>query len=313
LDVILHIGLPKTGSSFLQRWLDLNNDFVAYLPNEYGGNRLAIECCDMREFAGRSDFIANIERTSLQEIRAQLAAFEVRYAPRLIISSEYFFLARPAAIRTKFAEFGLNVVKIICLLRRQDRIIASGFAQDVKALNHKDPIAISPGGYTAWYDWLKLMNDYQSAFPAAEFVPLEFDYMRKTGGLLARWKHEIGCVSDTFDSILFDVKVNPSLPGELVEVCRAANQLGIPYLSSFALMAAQDGLVAGNYALPSEHQEEIRNGFADLNDKFVSKLRDPTGFEDYTKEHWQINDGSPVNLEPATVARLLDYALKRNA
>jgi len=200
--------MPKTGSSFLQRWLELNSDAVPQLPNENGGRRLAIECCDLGEFAEREDLAGYAKHFSMAKVIEKIESLKTHNHPRIVISSEYFYLAHPENINKKFVELGLNVEKIICFLGRQERMIASGFAQDVKELGRADPLILSPGGYTEWYDWLKIMKNYQSAFPAAKFVPIEFDFMRKTGMLLPRWKQEIGCTKQTHD--IMNLNVNPS-------------------------------------------------------------------------------------------------------
>lgn len=308
LNVVLHIGMPKTGSSFLQEWLVANSESAPNLPMVKGAHRLAIECCDQERFPGREDFATNSDHISMDQVADALASLKARNPKRIVISSEYFHLARPHDIRDKFDELGLRVEKIICLVRRQDRMIASGYAQDIKALGREEPLVFSPGGYTEWYDWLKIMRDFDIAFPLAKFVPLEFDHLRETNGLLPRWKKEIGCAEETRDAEISRRNINPSLPGDLVEVCRVGNAYGMD-LNDFALKAAKEGVLTSQYVLPRDLQEIVRRGFAHLNDKFVAELDDPTGFEDYTSEQWVVSDGSPKAPTVAAVARLLDFAI----
>ena len=315
LRVILHIGLPKTGSTFLQHWLVANEDAlansVAVISGDQGAQLLAQLCCDRDRFAHRPDFAANSNDEAIRTLLARLASLRDRNAARVVISSEYFFLAEPGMIRTTLLQFGLEIEKVICLLRRQDRLIASGYAQDVKDLAHKDPLSISPGGYTVWYDWLELQRAYTSAMPAARFVPLEFDHLRRSGTLLPRWKQELGVSSIATDEPASSAEpVNPSLSGEMVEVCRAANELGLPSLSALALEAARRGLVGSPYMLPASMTHELRSGFAARNDEFVAQLDAPRGFEDYTTNGWKLEDVKVPQFRPEIVAQLLALALE---
>jgi hypothetical protein len=306
MNVTLHIGIPKTGSSFLQEWLTINAGSVRSLPVEYS-TRLAVECCDTADFADRSDF-GVINRTTLSSVVAGLDALANGASDPVVLSSEYFYLARPAAIRDIFASLGLRVVKVLCFLRRQDDLLASGYAQDVKALDRTEPFDLAT--CRDQYDWLQLQSDYRAAFPDADFVALEFEHLRRSGTLLARWKAELGCTAPTVDVIPGGDLVNASLPGELVEVCRAANRLGNAALADFALAAARRGIATGRCRIPSEAQRAVRARYAASNDRFVAALRDPAGFERYTSAHWTIDEQDVSSLlSPDMVAELLIFAL----
>jgi hypothetical protein len=288
----------------LQRWLQINSEQVPSLTPDRA-TRLAIWCCDPSTFYDRPDFQHHIRSTSLSDVIEELSIARAKGVERIVISSEYYFLARPTVIAKIFADLKLTVEKVVCFVRRQDRIIASGYAQDVKALRRADRLEISPGGYTSWYDWALQQQSYQSALPDATFVPLEFDHLRHSGKLLDRWKLALDCAVTTVDSLPDGELVNPSLPGELVEMCRAANEIGDFGLSEWALDAVQRGIAVSPYRLPEAMQIELRDGFSASNDEFVSAIDDSACFEDYTSAHWEIVEGSPVTLCPSFVAKLL--------
>lgn len=310
MNVILHIGLPKTASSFLQKWLEVNSDFVTSLPNDDGGNRLAIECCDHIRFHNRPDFADNMNQLTMHDVHQRLIKLRESCTSSIVISSEYFYLANPANIKRTFANLGLNVTKIICFFRRQDRIIASGFAQDVKALGRADPIELSPGGYTFWYDWLTLLNNYQATFFGVPFIPLEFDHLRRTNALCSRWKEELGISeSETIDTIPGGSLVNRSLPGEMVEICRVANELGLSSLSDFSLRAANEGIVNSSYKLAISAQMQLKKAFSKKNDLFIKYAGLNDDFLDYSSDHWMVGEEESPVLRPEVVARLLAFAL----
>ena len=107
LKVILHIGLPKTGSTFLQHWLVANEDAladsVAVISGDQGAQLLAQLCCDRDRFAHRPDFAANSNDEAIRTLLARLASLRDRNFDRVVISSEYFFLAEPGMLEIRSA------------------------------------------------------------------------------------------------------------------------------------------------------------------------------------------------------------------
>lgn len=316
MDTILHIGLPKTATTHLQRWLDVNAGAIAsevgVLPSQGGGHLLATLSCDQERFSDRADFLAISSRTKQADLRANLDTLRRLNRP-IVVSSEYFFLADPAAIKTLAVENGLNISKVICVFRRQDRLIASGYAQDVKMMGRSD--AIRSVGYTETYDWNLLSNRYVEVFPGAEFVSLEFDRLRREASLIDHWKRELG-VSDlaTRDSVSSGKLVNESLPAEMVELCRVANELKLGSFSELAFLAARKGIVSKQYQLPPSLQREVRDAFAVSNDRFVKGLKDPSPFDEYTSSGWGApgseDSNNPNGLSLVAVAKLLALAME---
>lgn len=305
MKIILHIGLPKTASSYIQEWLRINSDAVASLPIHLA-TRLATECCDSEKFGARPDFVFH-QQTHVSAVEECLSLLAANGAERIVISSEYFYLASPSSISQVFRRLGLRVEKAICFLRRQDGLLASGYAQDIKGLSRTEPFDLETCRDV--YDWLQLQTDYLTAFPDAHFSPLPFEHLRSSGTLLARWKAEIGCDAATLDTLPNGDTVNVSLPGELVEVCRAANEAGDRSLVDFALCAARDGIVTSTYKLPRSVQLELHERFAPLNDLFFANLDNTEGFESYTSRNWVVDEADmPANLSPEIVARLLMLA-----
>lgn len=306
MKVVLHIGLPKTGSSFIQEWLRINSNLVPSLPVDKS-SRLATECCDAATFYDRSDF-QSINNVSIASVVEEIAAIKAQKTDRIVISSEYFYLAKAENIAEIFCKFELRVEKVICFLRRQDDLLASGYAQDVKALSRTKIFDLEECNDV--YDWLELQSNYKAAFPNADFVPLEFGYIRNNGGLLSSWKREIDCIVDTIDTIPGGDIVNISLPAELVEICRIGNHSGDKLLTDFSIYAASCGIVSSNYRLPKHIREQIREKYSKKNDLFVSLLKNPASFESYTSGHWNIDDlEASDHLSPEVVSRLLRFAI----
>ena len=305
MRVILHIGLPKTGSSYLQEWLRINPDVVACLPLAES-SRLATECCDMRNYSGRPDF-SSINEMSIVAVEQKLFDLRRRDIKRVIISSEYFYLARPSAIRAYFENLDLSVEKIICFFRRQDDLLASGYAQDVKALSWTEPFDLDK--CRDLYDWLQLKSEYEAAFPEAAFSPLEFDYLRSNKTLLSVWKSEIGCTTSTLDLIPGGDIVNASLPGKLVEVFRIANQTKNKSVIELLQHIKKPDVGSSPYRLPLKDQAALWERYSERNDLFVATMDDPKPFDHYTSANWKIDEVEMIpDLSPEMVVHLLTAA-----
>lgn len=317
MEIVLHVGLPKTATTYLQEWLNHNKTLLSsrlgVLPSQAGGHLLAALCCP-EQYHGRSDFVSIFRSYSLESTSKNLKSLRAEGHSRAVISSEYFFLASPARISEVLTQYSLDVKKVIVLLRRQDRLIGSGYAQDIKELARSEPIGEI--GYSKHYDWSILLTAYAQAFPEATVVPLDFDFLRRNRSLVDVWKRELG-VEDiqTVERWESSGLVNESLPGEMVELCRASNALGLPSLTAFSFQAARAGIVSAKYELPADTRNAVRDAFCDANDAFVASLDDPTLFHEYTSSAWKPSDTEkfdPNTLRLSTVARLLAYALLSN-
>jgi hypothetical protein len=311
MDAILHIGLPKTATTFLQRWLAVNaqalSAHIGVLPGRFA-HRIGVAAASHSRPEPRPDF-DNIRRTSMDAVRSELVSISP-VSNRLVISSEYFYLAKPTHARIVTEKLGLNVRAIICILRRQDRLIASGYAQDVKMLNRTDPLRI--GGYTSLYDWEAFVGEWKKQFPNAKFRLHDFDSRRSDGSLLTCWKEalEIGSVA-TIDDFRKGGPINESLGAEGVELCRLANVEGYS-LSDFALAAQRDGIVSTPFRLSDEQVVKLRETYGPANLKFLEEHY-AAEFSHYAPDQWNIDSGDDFTGKMPEKAwlSLLRYGLEQ--
>ncbi len=127
MTVYVHIGLHKTGTSSIQAFLRKNKP--ALLERGYlyprtgwtagGHHNLAYELLGRKRFSEAPGRLADLE--------AELAT-----APHAILSSEELEFLELADVRRLKAALGEREARIIVYLRRQDALIGSTYAQQVK-------------------------------------------------------------------------------------------------------------------------------------------------------------------------------------
>lgn len=221
----IHIGMPKTGTSLVQAVLDDMRGLLAkqgvWTPSSFlVCHRLAVAATPEDDpIRQRADFL-DIERAmplpeALEQLAQAISGFHTA-----ILSSEYFSECSPRLLKSLLGSKGIDVTTavIVAALRRQDRIIASGFNQDVKALNRTKPVTWSPS-VAPRHDWYARLQPWAAEFGKASIKLLVFD--RAVAG-----QH--------------------SLTGLLLEAC------GVRYDGEMVRQCEQQRSAAENRSLPAE-------------------------------------------------------------
>lgn len=151
--VFLHIGLPKTGTTYLQEALWLNRDRLAerglYLPGARRQHLLA--SLELREDPGLTHRPRQVERpwTHLSElVRARLEAA----GGDALISHEFFASATPAQVERARAAFPDAELHVVLTARPMVDLFTSRWQEWVKNGNHLpiDSYPPEPKGVSAW-------------------------------------------------------------------------------------------------------------------------------------------------------------------
>ena len=234
LDVVLHIGLPKTGTSFLQNWLAANRRQLAdqgiHVPaRPILAHRLAVEYLPEGARKQRSDVQAILQQ-EWSLVVAEVMQARAAGASKLLLSSEYFWLSDTVALSEGLAELGCEAWRIVACLRRQDRLMEAGYNQEVKAMNLAD--RFPRPRYHSFYDWRLLHARWREAFPAAALCFRNYDLLSREGRLLEDFLEQVqpGLFSRMQDHAVDVDRSNESLSAELLEAKRLANELGAPEL-----------------------------------------------------------------------------------
>lgn len=127
--VFLHIGTPKSGTTYLQEKLALNRDAIARQGLTYPSTRTG------NHFEAALDLIEERWAGQLEVARGQWSALvgEARKAPGdVLISHEILAAATPAQIRAATGAFGDDEVHIVLTARDLARQIPAEWQENVK-------------------------------------------------------------------------------------------------------------------------------------------------------------------------------------
>jgi hypothetical protein len=269
----LHIGLPKTGTSSLQEWLRVNSASFAEagftVVPLMSAHRLAVETLG-DAISCRPDIVWIRAQVTLAQALADAAH------DRAIISSEYFSLAEPRAVRDLLQEAGIGISKTIAYLRRQDIYCAAGYAQDVKAMGAFE--VVTSASYTDALDWTLLRQSWQDV---SEVVTV-LNYDLHKHDLINSFSHALG-VQD-IPTIDLKERFNPSLSAELTEVARILNQKQQRF--DLQLLEAVKGRHPDiRFGFTAQVTGEFERHYIESNRKLAEMY--PEEFSSYAVENWQ--------------------------
>lgn len=200
MEIIVHIGRPKTGSTTIQSFLDLNKEalvdqgihYAAELSNTPSQKEFAIAACDfgdMKVPAGSVRTMAKI--TGRESLRKYAAAFEEKFAAAraklgkddtLVISCEQISVWFQKVEKIKkvdayFKQFA-DKVRYVIYLRRQEDVIPSSYSQRIKVgqtISFQEHI----DGLIKKLDYNKMVSNWAEAVGKDNILPalLEPDYL----------------------------------------------------------------------------------------------------------------------------------------
>ena len=182
MNLWLHIGTPKTGSSSIQSFLFDNRSELAKYglvplipgPRQASANRLA------SAIGGRAKFDA-------AEVAAHCFECARREAPRdAILSSEEFYLNDPAKIARTLAPYIAEhdaKVHIVLYLRRQDLFIDSFYSHRRKTGRYRGTLKDFILGFAAReLNYVAMIDLWRAAFPQATLHLRRFERARFPDG-----------------------------------------------------------------------------------------------------------------------------------
>jgi hypothetical protein len=283
-DLVLHLGMPKTGSSALQVFLARNHEAllrrgVDYLP--IGEFALGV---NGRISAGNGAYLA---RTLLapdspariaepERHRAEFAAAIERSGGRIgIVSSELFIDARREALETLIGELreGGITVKAFYYIRRHDQFLASAYMQQVKRHGCTD----SPETYvrTAYrqHPFLKYHSFYRylsEIFGPANVICRTYDgEVTKNNALFHDFLAALGIATD---GLVFGVPdVNTSLTPKEVAMMLLINRYK-PRMQ-FSDLVVENAVSTGAMKAGMEHHILPRRLVAEVEEHFRDENR----------------------------------------
>lgn len=158
IDVFIHIGSPKTGTTAIQQFLTRHRDSLAEQGVLYpmgGVLRSAHHLIGAAVYPSRASRLGNVSRDDALALAIAQIANEIaeRKPHTVILSTEYLWGELSAAnIRRLLEPFRDMRIRIIAYVRRQDLLAQSLYVQAVK------------GGYIrSFRDWLSLAVEGEKA------------------------------------------------------------------------------------------------------------------------------------------------------
>jgi len=227
----IHTGFPKTGTTFLQKFIASKRDDLAKagilypssIMRGYGHHDIALLLNgDYPDWAIPQD-------KTLEQLFDELAEECQAFDGDILISSENFSLfPQPALLkdwidRTELAKD--REISLIFYLRRQDDLMESWYNQMVKAQGYagKPDQAIAQ---MDWMDYAAQIANWEEAFgPKTVKLYRYEDALVQQGGLLSHFLNIIGPALDHKDQLESGTVVNSSLPWNLLEIQRLINKL----------------------------------------------------------------------------------------
>jgi hypothetical protein len=301
-QILLHIGAPKTGTTYLQNWLERNQRTL----EEAGigvsplmvAHAFAVHNLRDERTATRPDVAVLRESNDREALRAALDGFP---QDRIVVSSEYFFLSDPGRVAAMCREFGLEVEAIILYVRRQDRIEASGYGQDVQYLGRSE--VFSEIRYYEDIDWSDVRGRWRGAFPASAMRLHNYDFL--AGELLKTFRRDLQLPEvATDDTRATD---NPSLNALTTEIARMQNARGVP-VEPETLERLQQLVPAPPFSLRPSLVRRAETLYLRANRDFAADL-DYVEFGSLTMEGWQAHGADMAGaVSEAQLAFLLSLA-----
>lgn len=315
--LILHVGMPKTGSSYIQGVLNKNHKVIEQNGNIriLGGIKPHLLACYL------IDDSRLVTRTDINELKNQytndieeLLKTQSANAETVVISSEYFILCGINKLKEYFKSI-FESIEVVISVRRQDKLIASGFNQDVKAL-----------GRTSNLTWDKTSSQHMDYWEycekwSAESIDvkvIDYDYVKKEKeGLLISFLTILHIDYKAIKNKLVSPDNNSSnysLSHSEVLLKLAMNRNGMENQTEL-LEEFRTGLKkSSEFKLPAAYEKVIAANYKQSNQKFVAKY-----LENNTDSELSFHDVSPVNTPGSFswnplngVEDVLEFILKKN-
>jgi hypothetical protein len=196
-EIILHIGLPKTGTSSIQRCLaavrpalEAQGIFYPMSPGAANHGLLPMSLVPLGSLGHVNPLLwegigpaARLERFRT-EFAAEMAAIPP-HVTRVILSAEQCseLLNTPARVETLralLAPYGERF-RVIVYLRRQDRHLASSYVQGLRVARVAPP-ALKPESGRGLYDYAALLRRWAMVFGEDAITPRIFEPEAMTNG-----------------------------------------------------------------------------------------------------------------------------------
>ncbi|MEU6135624.1 hypothetical protein [Nocardioides sp. NPDC047086] len=143
-SIVVHAGLPKTGTSAVQAFFSANRDTLAEAGIHYPQHRVDQNGISAGNAGSLMERSGHLFVASAHAVAKTLEEFAASGCHTLLLSSEAFLPELPG-----IAEL-LPQARFVLYVRDPLAFLESDYNQRVKRLAHVDPFEASPGAYGGW-------------------------------------------------------------------------------------------------------------------------------------------------------------------
>jgi hypothetical protein len=331
VDLVLHIGTGKTGTSSIQSFLHANRDRLADLgflyprtPGKARHARISLSVLPeeaverapawhRQGFTSHPEFSAEVHSS----LRAELAEAGL---PRAILSDEALFGAKPVALERlrQLTDDIARSVRLVVYLRRQDDHVASRYQQVVKVGETRRLVErVQALNLRGFYDYRAKLARWQQTMEPTTLVVRRFERDSFVEGSLHQDFLDAAGVDARADDLKPVTLLNESLDAESVELLRILNLFRVEHhgatagqIDNRALIERLRSVTAADsgptLTLPPEMQDAFMARWAESNRAVARELLgDPSG-ELFRMPRKSRNTTCEQVFDPARLDRYLE-------
>lgn len=299
---MLHVGMPKTGSSYIQGLFNKNNKKFNTINNFSCINGLTphiiachlIKTKNLKDRVDIKDLTKKFNENEVEKLKNTSESNKL-----IFMSSEYFVLCEHKDILSFFSTF-FDEIEVIVTVRRQDKLISSGYNQDVKALGRTSNLT--------WdFNNDKLMNyfDYCERWKKINIKvhAIDYDLVKKTSnGLELEFFRLLEINKDLLNELDYpDIDTaNFSLSHNEVLLKLALNRASIEDDKSILLMKSfQQYSDKREFSLPEVYKTSIASCYKESNIKFINQYLENKNSElNFSDIEFDSNHSKRINWNP---------------
>jgi hypothetical protein len=242
VDLVLHIGSGKTGTTSIQSFMHTNRGRMAehgiLYPRTPGLMRhsrislsvlseTAVDRAPAWHRQGFSQPVDEFRELVHGELRAEIADAGL---PRVVLSDEALFGARFPAVRRlrELTDDLARTVRVVAYLRRQDDHVASRYQQVVKVgETRRLAERVAAMDLSGFYNYYRRLKRWKQIMEPDTFVIRRFERASFAGGSLHQDFLEAAGIDVPADAFEEVVPRNESLDAEAVELLRILNLMRV--------------------------------------------------------------------------------------
>jgi hypothetical protein len=281
----LHLGLSKTGSSFIQTVLHAHRDVLlgqGYLYPQtgiFGGAHklLAVPFLsdERKTFADVTPHLKNDPDQLFLRLEQE---FRQSGAEKVVLSSEYFAEAEDLSrLKEALGRLALPVT-IVVYLRRQDRWIEAGYNQAVKAGLEARKLVLG-SQYSERHDFEAFLDRWARVFGLEAIVVRTFEQAVERHGILKSFLEVLGAQLPDEEEVSGDR--NERLDARLLEFRRIENAIGLSHSTLAQIANARVSALGGGREsglLAPEERRRFLECYAESNARVARRyLKRPDG------------------------------------